>query len=90
MPTDLEQQLARFAEALDGEAPTISFDELVGRGTVEVDVDLFERGSSDSASHGDGGSWIETPPSHDEIGERDGLIELAPRWSFTGRLGAAP
>ena len=43
MPTDLEQQLARFAEALDREAPTISFDDMVGRGTVAVDVDLLER-----------------------------------------------
>ena len=78
MPTDLEQQLARFAEALDREAPTISFDDMVGRGTVAVDVDLLERPSSDRASRVNGVPWIDTTPSHDEIGERDVLIELAP------------
>jgi hypothetical protein len=78
MPTDIERQLARFAEALDREAPTISFDEMVGRGTVAVDVDLLEREVSDRASRVDGVPWIDTTPSHDEIGERDVLIELAP------------
>lgn len=78
MPTDLEQQLARFAEALDREAPTISFDDMVGRGTVAVDVDLLERPLSDRASRVNGVSWIDTTPSHDAIGERDVLIDLAP------------
>ena len=32
MPTDLEQQLPRFAEALDREAPAISVDEILSRG----------------------------------------------------------
>ncbi len=77
MPTDLEQQLARFAEALDREAPAISFDDMVGRGTVAVDVDLLERPSSDRASRVNGVPWI-TTPSHDEIGEGYVLIELAP------------
>ena len=89
MPTDLEQQLARFAEALDREAPTISFDDMVGRGTVAVDVDLLERQSSDRASRVNGVSWIDTTPSHDEIGEGDVLIELAPALVVPGRLGGA-
>ena len=79
MPTDLEQQLARFAEALDREAPTISFDDMVGRGTVAVDVDLLERPSSDRASRDNGVSWIDTTPSHDEIGERDVADRARPR-----------
>jgi hypothetical protein len=78
MPTDLEQQLARFAEALDREAPTISFDDMVGRGTLAVDLDLLERPSSDRASRVNGVPWIDTMPSHEEIGEPDVLIELAP------------
>lgn len=78
MPTDLEQQLARFAEALDREAPTISFADMIGRGTVAVDVDLVEPELSDRASPVNGVPWIDITPSHDETGERDVLIELAP------------
>ncbi len=78
MPTELEQQLARFAEVLDRDAPTIAFDDLIGRGTVAVDVDLLERSSSDRASRVNGVPWSDTTPSHDESGERDVLIELAP------------
>ena len=78
MPTDLEQQLARFAEALDRDAPTISLDDMLWRGPVAVDVDLPERPSSDRASHVNGASWIDTTPSHAEIGEGDVLIELGP------------
>jgi hypothetical protein len=86
MPADLEQQLVRFAEALDREAPTISFDDMVGRGTVAVDVDLLERPLSDGASRVNGVSWIDTTPSHDEFGECDVLIELAP--AVAARLSA--
>jgi hypothetical protein len=78
MPTDLEQQLARFAEALDREAPTISFEDMVGRGAVTVDVDLLERESPDRASRDNGVSWVDTTPSHDDIDDRGVLIELAP------------
>jgi hypothetical protein len=78
MPTDLERQLARFAEALDREAPAISFDDMVGRGTVAVDVDLLERSMSDRAARVKGVPWIDTTPSDDEIGERGVLIDLAP------------
>ena len=78
MPTDLEQQLARFAEALDRDAPAISFDDVVGRGTVAVDMDLPERSSSGRACRVNGVPWADTTPSHDESGERDVLIELAP------------
>jgi hypothetical protein len=77
MPTDLERPLARFAEVIDREAPTISFDDVVGRGTVSVDLDLLEGLSSDGASTVEG-AWSDTTPNHDEIGERDGLIELTP------------
>ncbi|MGH9085297.1 MAG: hypothetical protein ACRDYW_07575, partial [Acidimicrobiales bacterium] len=78
MSTDLERQLARFAEALDREAPTIPFDDLVGRATVTVEVDLLERLSTDRAYQVDGAPWIDATVSHDEHGERDVLIELAP------------
>jgi len=78
MSTDLEPQLARFAQALDREAPTISFDDVVGRGTVAVDVDLLERPSPDRTSRVDGVPSIDSTPSRGEIGERDVLIELAP------------
>jgi hypothetical protein len=78
MPTDLEQQLARFAEALDRDAPTISFDDMVRRGTVAVDVDVRERASSGRAARVDGVPWIDTTSSHDEVAEGAGLIELAP------------
>jgi hypothetical protein len=47
MPTDLEQQLPRFAEALERAAPAISVDEILGRGTVVVDLDRLERPSWD-------------------------------------------
>jgi hypothetical protein len=77
MPTDLERQLARFATALDRDAPTISFDDVVGRGTVAVDVEVLER-PSDRASLNNGASWIDTTPSDDEIGEFGVLIELEP------------
>ena len=53
MPTDLEQQLPRFAEALDREAPAISVDEILSRGTVAVDVDRGwsgQRGTRSRAS----------------------------------------
>jgi hypothetical protein len=78
MSTDLERQVARFAQALDREAPTISYDDVVGRGTVAVDVDLPERPSPDRASRVDGVPSIDSTPSRDEIGERNVLIELAP------------
>jgi hypothetical protein len=77
MPDDLEQQLARFAEALDRDAPTISSDEVVGRAAVAVDVDPLDRPSSDPASGVNGSSWIDTTPSHDEVDEEE-LVELEP------------
>src|SRR5262245_51346081 len=39
MPTDLERQLPRFAQALEREASAISVDEILGSGTVAIDVD---------------------------------------------------
>ncbi len=78
MPTDLERQIARFAEALDREAPAISFDDVVQRGSVAVDVDLLERPSSDRASLVDGAPRVDTTPSQGEIGDHDAVIELAP------------
>ena len=77
MPFDLEQQLARFAEALDRDAPTISSGEMVGRGAVAVDVEVLERPVWDRATDADGVPLVDTPLSHDEIGERE-PIELAP------------
>jgi len=77
MPIDLEQQLARFAEALDRDAPTISAGEMVGRGAVAVDLDVLERPAWDRAAGVDGVPMIDPPLSRDEIGERE-PIDLAP------------
>lgn len=41
MPAELEAQLARFAEALDEALPAISVDEVMGLGTVEIDLDAL-------------------------------------------------
>jgi hypothetical protein len=78
MPTDLEQQLPRFAEALDRDASAISVDEILGRGTVVVDVDLVERSLSDRAPRVNGVSWTDASPGDD--GLVDGVVpmELAP------------
>jgi hypothetical protein len=61
MPTDLEQQLHQFAELLDREAPAISVDEILGRGTVVVDPD---RGAtSRDGAYGERDLSIELAPS---------------------------
>ena len=78
MPTDLEQQLPRFAEALDREAPAISVDEILSRGTVAVDVDRLERPSWDQVPRVAAVSWGDAMPGHGENGERDASIELVP------------
>lgn len=78
MPTDLEQQLAGFAEALDRDAPMISFDDVVGRGTIAVDVDLLDHPTADRASDDNDVAWRDTTLGDDNISEDDGLIELAP------------
>ena len=57
MPTDLEQQLPRFAEALDREAPVISVDEILGRGPVAVDVDHLDRPAWDQVPRVTAVSW---------------------------------
>ena len=78
MPTDLEQQLPRFAEALDREAPAISVDEIRNRGTVAVDVDRLQRPAWDQVSRINGPSWGDAMPGHRDNGEREASIELAP------------
>ncbi len=78
MPTEIEQQLPRFAEALDREAPAISVDEILSRGTVAVDVDRLERPSWDQVPRVSAVSWGDAMPGHGENGERDASIELAP------------
>ena len=78
MPTDLEQQLPRFAEALDREAPAISVDEILSRGTVAVDVDRLERPAWDQVPRVAAVSWGDAMPGHGENGERDASIELVP------------
>src|SRR5262245_38491095 len=77
MPTDLEQQLPRFAEALDREAPVISVDEIFRRGAVVVDVSRLEGPSWDQVPHL-AGSWGDATPGQSENGDRDASIELAP------------
>jgi hypothetical protein len=78
MPADLEQQLPRFAEALDREAPAISVDEILSRGTVVVDVDRLERPAWDQVPRIAVVSWADAMPGHGENGERHASIELAP------------
>ncbi len=78
MSADLEQQLPRLAEALDREAPAISVDEILSRGTVAVDVDRLERPSWDQVPRVAAVSWGDAMPGHGENGERDASIELAP------------
>ena len=78
MPTDLEQQLPRFAEALDREAPAISVDEILSRGTVAVDVDDLERPSWDQVPLLSVVSWGDAMPGHGENGERHASIDLVP------------
>ncbi len=78
MPTDLEQQLPRFAEALDREAPAISVDEILSRGTVAVDVDDLERPSWDQVPRVAAVSRGDAMPGHGENGERDASIDLVP------------
>ena len=78
MPTDLEQQLPRFAEALEREAPAISVDELLSRGAVAVDVDRLERPAWGDVPRVAAVTWAEAMPGHVGNGERDASIELAP------------
>lgn len=78
MSTDLERHLARFAEALDREAPAISFDEIVGREPVAVDVEVLEPPESDRTALVNGVPWGDGAPSRDGTGEPEVLIELAP------------
>ena len=78
MPTDLEQQLPRFAEALDREAPAISVDEILSRRTVAVDVDRLERPSWNQVPRVTAVPWGDATTSHRENAERDASIELAP------------
>lgn len=78
MSTDLERQLARFAEALDTEAPAISFDDIVGREAVAVEVEVPEPPESRRTATVNGVPWTDAALSRDGVGERDVLIELAP------------
>ena len=78
MPTELEQQLPRFAEALDREAPAISVDEILGRGAVTVDVDRLERPPWDHVPRVGAAPWVDAMPGHGENGEFDASIELVP------------
>ena len=77
MPTDLEQQLPRLAEARDRDAPAISVDELLSRGAVAVDVDRLGRPSWDRVPRVAAVSWGDAMPGHGENGERHASIELA-------------
>jgi hypothetical protein len=78
MPTDLERQLPRFAEALDREAPAISVDEVLNRGAVSVDVSRLERPSWNQARRVAAVPWGETVTGHGENGEGGVQIELVP------------
>jgi hypothetical protein len=78
MPADLEQQLPRFAEALDREAPAISVDEIVSCGTVAVDVDSLERSSWGRVARLGDVAWGGAMPGRRENGHRDASVELAP------------
>jgi len=76
MPTDLEQQLPRFAEVLEREAPAISVDEILGRGAVAIDVDRLEQPASDQVPRFTVLPWGEVVSGDGEDGEREASIEL--------------
>ena len=76
MPTDLEQQLPRFAEALDRDAPAISVDAILSRGAVAVDVDHLARPAWDQVPRLAAVSWEDAMPGHGENGEHDTSIEI--------------
>lgn len=78
MPTDLDQQVPRFAEALDRAASAISVDEILRRGAVAVDVDRVEWPTLDQVPRIDGVAGIHAEPGHDENGERGSAMELVP------------
>ena len=79
MPTDLEQQLPRFAEALDREAPAISIDEILSHATVAIDVDLMAQPAWDPIPRLAAVSSGDATTSHHNNGEREAFIELAAR-----------
>jgi hypothetical protein len=85
MPTDLDQQLPRFAEALDRQAPAISVDEILSRASVVVDVDLVELTLSDQAPRGNGVSWTSAPQGDDGTVDRVVPMELAPTTAARSR-----
>lgn len=76
MPADLGQQLPRFAEALDRDAPPISVDEIFGRGTVAVDVDLLQWPSRGQVQGVAATSWGDAMTSQSRNGGRDASIEF--------------
>jgi hypothetical protein len=76
MPPDLEQQLPPFTRALDREAPAISVDEILSRGTVTVDVDRLERPSPDQAPGINGVSSGKAMLGNCDNGEYDVPIEI--------------
>jgi hypothetical protein len=78
MPADLGQQLPRFAEGLERQAPAISIDEILSRGTVAVAVDRPEGSSSERARRVNGVAWDDSLPGHDHVGDRVACVDLAP------------
>ena len=78
MPTDLEQQLPRFAEALDREAPPISIEEILSHATVAIDVDLMAQPAWDPIPRLATVSSGDATTSHHNNGEREAFIELTP------------
>ena len=78
MPTDLVQQLSRFAEVLDRDAPAISVDEILSRGPVAVDVNRLVRPTRDEVPLVTAGSGNDAMPDHDMIGDYNAWIELVP------------
>ena len=78
MPTELEQQIPRFAEALDRDAPALSVEEILSRGTVGVDVDRLDRPWLDQVQRVAATSWRDATTSSTRNGEHDVSIKFVP------------
>lgn len=84
MPTEVEQQLVRFAASLDREASAVSVEEILGRRAVVVAIDPVERPSFDRAPHVNGMSRTDALDVHDEPVEPVVRLDRTPE--VTARL----
>jgi hypothetical protein len=84
MSTELDEQLRRFADALDRDAPAISVDEIFSGATILVDVDVVEWPSRGQVLGVAVTSWDDATVSRRGNGERDDSI------GFVSTVAEAP